>query len=146
MKKPELIQTMECKYAPEEWKRQSSNGCGTSGWKGWIVPDTLWGLNISEACNIHDWDYHYGQSMDDKEKADLNFLTNMLRLINAGWRIFRWLRTRRAYKYYKAVHYLGEKAFLANKQGINEFKLNQTDLKDEALAPFFNKVPMSVME
>ena len=49
-------------YKPESYKRAQAseidnvcNGCGSKGLGGWLVPDTLYGLSVTEACNIHDW-------------------------------------------------------------------------------------------
>jgi hypothetical protein len=100
------------------------NGCGTRGWKGKLVPETIWGLNISEACNIHDWMYHFGDitNLDvsnskvkylDKIRADNVFLANMYRAINNGtkWRWLRRLRRNRAKIYYNSVVKFGKEAF-----------------------------------
>ena len=108
---------------PDYWmasqaaRRAVVNGCGTSGWKGALVPDTCWGLSLTPACNIHDWMYHFGQNIEDKDKADRVFRNNMMRLIEAGtrWRWLARLRRRRAITYYLAVHYAGGPAFWANK-------------------------------
>lgn len=93
---------------------QVSNGAGPSG-KGWIVPDTLWGLSITEAANVHDWMYTYG---NDKIEADLVFLENMIRIIDDAteFRFLHWMRTSRALKYYLAVRYFGQGAFDAAKE------------------------------
>jgi len=101
---------------PEE-RSQVCNGCGTGGWKGALVPETMWGLNISEACQIHDWMYHEGITENDKVFADILFLRNILRLINAhgGW--LKVLRRYRAMTYYNAVAEAGSAAFWANKRG-----------------------------
>ena len=98
-----------------------SNGCGTAGWKGAIVPDTIYTIRITDACNIHDFEYHYGMTMHSKDVADNRFLLNMHRIINkkSKWSKFlNPLRKVRAQEYYLAVAHLGEKAFLANKEGI----------------------------
>ena len=29
-----------------------ANGCGTAGWKGAIVPETIYTIRITDACNI----------------------------------------------------------------------------------------------
>lgn len=107
-------------YAPDgyvraspEVRRKVVNGCGTSGWKGAVVPETLWGLNVSAACNIHDWMYAEGTTISDKGTADRTFLNNMLRIIDAAggpW-LLKTLRRRRAKTYYEAVHVFGGPAF-----------------------------------
>ena len=101
--------------ASEQQKALICNGCGTKGLGGWLVPDTLYGLNITEECNIHDWMYHEGETQEDKDHADLNFYHNILDKIEQGYRIFKWLRRMRAKKYYLAVKLWGDTAFWAGK-------------------------------
>lgn len=95
------------------------NGCGTKGWKGAIVPDTIWGLDITECCNIHDWMYHYGMTDADKFRADVVFLLNMLFKIESGSSLLKALRRYRAMSYYTAVADLGKVIFVEGKTGIN---------------------------
>jgi len=110
-------------YAPASFWQSSPteraeycNGCGTKGWKGDLVPETIWGVKITIACHIHDWMYQFGLSEKDKRKADMAFLNNMLRLIsnnehwsNNPW--FNWFRRYRAMTYYNAVRDFGGPAF-----------------------------------
>jgi len=105
-------------FEPDSYKQASEaeifavvNGCGSAKAKFDFVPDTIWGLRITEACFIHDWCYYIGKTEEDKEFADLMFLGNMLKLIQTGKRVLRPLRRRRALKYYEAVTILGDKAF-----------------------------------
>ena len=107
------------KLNPHE-KKKICNGCGTKGLGGILVPDTLYGLSIEEACNIHDYMYHIGHTIEDKEKADRVFLNNMLRIIESvkyPWYLkwFKWLRCQRAMKYYQAVRDFGGPAFWKGK-------------------------------
>ena len=102
---------------PKEEKDKICNGCGAQG-KFDFVPDTIYFLNISEVCSIHDYCYHVAMpSLSYKEEADRIFLNNMLRLIEAKtkWKWLRFLRRRRAYKYYLAVKYFGAPAFWVGK-------------------------------
>lgn len=100
-------------YAPASYwaltneERARYNGCGTSGWKGAVVPETMWGLNVTRACNIHDHMYAFGKSEADRQEADRVFLNNLLRIINAkgGW--LTWLRRYRATTYYNFVNKYG---------------------------------------
>ncbi len=97
------------------------NGCGTKGLGGLLVPDTLYGLDITEACNIHDWMYFEGKNIADKESADRTFLNNMLRIIDAGsFAPLRWLRRVRAMSYYSAVRDFGGPAFWSGKNKPEE--------------------------
>lgn len=99
------------------------NGCGTEGWKGKLIPDTIYGADIGPACGIHDYDYHYGYTLADKKIADKRFYRNLRRLVRRSshglWIVllpFKYLRCR---TYYLSVAKFGEKAFLADKQGVN---------------------------
>lgn len=98
-------------WALTEEDRGQYNGCGTSGWKGKIVPETMWGLNVTRACNIHDHMYKFGRSELDRQEADRVFLNNLLRIINAkgGW--LAWPRRYRAMTYYNFVNKYGSVHF-----------------------------------
>lgn len=102
---------------PPKTKEALCNGCGTKGIVGFVVPDTVWFLCITEACDIHDFMYAVGQTIEDKAQADQTFLTNMLRLIEYNTRFFvlKALRARRALKYYEAVRDFGGPAFWRSK-------------------------------
>ena len=115
-------------FAPETYKKLTAtalaavaNGCGAAGWKIDLVPDTLWGLGIRAACDIHDYMYHTGETIEDKNEADRVFLNNMLRLITAKtknkW--LRHLRRRRALLYYFAVKNFGGPAFWDGKNQLS---------------------------
>ena len=111
-------------FAPEQFWRLSpevreklTNGCGPGGWKIDPIPDTMYGLDVSLACNIHDFMYGVGLSLAEKEEADRVFLNNLLRLISraGGWRLLQSLRRRRAYTYYLFVSRFGGPAFWSGK-------------------------------
>ena len=55
----------------ETWeeKRKDCNGCGT-GWNKYLVPNTIYGLNIRIVCCIHDDDYERGGTEEDRHTAD----------------------------------------------------------------------------
>lgn len=107
--------------APPEVRAKVVNGCGTDGWKGQLVPETIWGLPVTAACNIHDWMYVAGVSIEDKATADRSLLNNMLRLIESagGFAPLRWLRRRGARKYYEAVSHFGGPAFWDSKNEVH---------------------------
>ena len=93
-------------------KKKVCNGCGSAKAKFDFVPDSIYGLKITPACNIHDWMYHKGKTIEDKQEADRVFLNNLLRLIEAqSNRLMKPLRRRRALKYYEAVVLMGGPAF-----------------------------------
>ena len=97
-----------------------SNGCGTSGWKGKLVPETMWGIRVTDACNVHDYDYHFGETLADKKRADKRFLKNLRTLVkrgSKGWnKIFLPFRLVRCKTYYIAVARGGERAFFEGKK------------------------------
>lgn len=122
-------------YAPREYwllnpieKDKLCNGCGSRGF-GWSIPDRMYGLKISEACNIHDFMYKTMRTGQDKEIADRTFLNNLLRIIEAKTksRLLKFLRGRRAYAYYLAVKVFGGPAFWAEKNLIETFKYVELD-------------------
>ena len=106
-------------YAPEGYtamdpdKRQALvNGCGT---RGFNVPDKFLGLRMTPACNIHDYMYTTGETIEDKKEADRVFLNNMLRIIRekGGW--FEKPRMAMAYFYFQMVRIFGGPAFWKDK-------------------------------
>lgn len=88
------------------------NGCG-AGINTSLVPDTLLGLNISKACNIHDYMYEQGIN---KKQADDIFLKNMISIINkeSNSLVLKSLRKAKAYIYYFAVKLFGSSFFGAS--------------------------------
>jgi hypothetical protein len=112
-------------YAPAEyWKLSQSalqeicNGCGPAeGWKQKYIPDHILWISIKEACDIHDYMYHIGQTNTDREEADRVFLNNMLRIVEAESRfwLLRLLRRRLALDYYCAVRDFGAPYFWEDK-------------------------------
>lgn len=94
------------------------NGCGAANSKFDFVPDTIYGLYIGAACKIHDWMYHEGRSIEDKEEADRVFFNNLLRIIlrsKKKWYRPKILMRRRAKSYYKLVKSFGGPAFWSGK-------------------------------
>ena len=117
---------------PKE-RSEMCNGCGVKikKWLPDFVPDTMWGLDIKDACDIHDVGYVVGKTPEDKDQADREFLHNLLRLIEMA-PSGRWLlvgsllgilRRRRALKYFEAVSFLGGPAFWHGKN----LQTNQPD-------------------
>lgn len=84
------------------------------------MPDTVYGLNISAACCIHDWMYAEGITQEDKDVADSVFLTNMMAIIEHAAkrslfaRCLAPFRRRRCLLYYEAVRAFGLNAFLSS--------------------------------
>lgn len=96
-------------FMPDDYK---GNGCG-SGWKEPLVPDSLGGIDISEACGIHDYDYEVGGNATDFEIANMHFLFNMLIIINRDdtWYTNEDTATKWAVRYYQAVVKYGKEYF-----------------------------------
>lgn len=68
------------KNLTEKQKKEICNGCGPEK-LGWFIPDTLLGLDCTEACNIHDVMYAFGESEKDRKYADDVFLANVKSLV-----------------------------------------------------------------
>jgi len=112
-------------YAPEEFhatseeeRREITGGCGPGGVGDWLISDTIWGLNIHSACEIHDWMYHFGTKKKHKKTADEVFRDNMIRLIAAHPTnsLLIKLRFKWARLYYKAVKNYGGPSFWDGKE------------------------------
>ena len=100
-------------FATPDQKADATGGCGPGGMGDLLVPDTLWGLSVRRSCQIHDWMYTFGETEDDKTRADLIFLNNMVREIKAAksWGLLENLRLHRAKIYYHAVSIFGGSSF-----------------------------------
>jgi len=107
-------------YAPSNfWKLSKeeigkiSNGCGSAKAAIDFVPDTIWGLRVTAACDIHDFSYWEGGTKDDKYVDDLFLFINILQIINAKtkWKIMKVLRFNRALKYFYCVDFYGTEAY-----------------------------------
>ena len=116
-------------FAPAEfWKltpdqrAEICNGCGPDGWLNLLVPDTILGLSISLACDIHDYMYVTGETIADKAAADRVFMNNLVRIITAKtkWSLLMWLRLKRARIYYETVHFFGGNWFWVGKNDPGE--------------------------
>jgi hypothetical protein len=89
----------------DDAKKELCNGCGPQGGifltiLSWGIPDHLFGLDISETCNIHD----YCRIIDMPQKeCDNLFLDNMGALIDAAGGILRSARHWAAFHYWLAV-------------------------------------------
>lgn len=103
-------------FAPEgfiratpEMRAEVCNGCGPEGWKHSFLSNYLLGLNISAACDIHDWMYEFGTTEAERDEADRIFRNNMLRMIAhaGGGILLQGLRRLKALHYYRLVHNYG---------------------------------------
>ena len=95
---------------------RKTNGCGRAGWEERAVPDTVYGLDISCACRVHDWmcgeaeersALHQDQDRLTEEEifADKIFAANLVGYIKGKtpFAPLCWLRLRRIFKYVDAV-------------------------------------------
>jgi hypothetical protein len=98
-------------HATDKQRAAVCNGMGPKGY-GWLVPDTMYGLDVGPAGDIHDYMYAFPNGASQLE-CDALFLDNMYAIIeqNGGWGWVRWLRRRRAQKYYAAVRAQGAKHY-----------------------------------
>lgn len=89
-----------------------------------FIPNTIWGLDITPASDIHDVEYSVpdkfntlSEALKHKKKADYNFYLNMEILIMKAnsWGWVESFRLNRAKVYYFALRKLGEGSFLAGK-------------------------------
>jgi hypothetical protein len=132
MSKVKLYAEQECwdfmESHPDEF---ASFGCGP-GWLGDIlVPDTMYFLNISMACKIHDWYYRfYPENTEEaRQLADSVFKNNLLRIVRAKTsnRFLLWLRERRCRTYYSMVRFSGGPAFYDERNEDEVFKEVDTE-------------------
>ena len=98
-----------------------ANGCGPKGgFFGFdLVPDDFLGLDVSEACNYHDCNYHFGKTSEDKLIADLLFLMHMVILNHFDEGESKYTKAARyniIMKYFTAVSMGGDDAFYKDKE------------------------------
>lgn len=102
--------------ASKDEKDAIFNGCGSGGSLNSLVPDSLLGLDIKDACRVHDWMYHHGKTKEQRKEADIVFLDNMKGLINKSKSSspLKFLRGGLAKIYYLGVRIFG--GFFFNKK------------------------------
>ena len=112
-KKYELFAPSEFWDLTDEEKAEVTNGCGAASAAIDFVPDTIYGLDISASCDIHDFSYNEGGLEEDKFIADLFLLINALQIIKqeSSNNFTKTLRYSRAIKYFYAVDFFGDDAF-----------------------------------
>lgn len=99
--------------ASEEERSMFTGGCGPGGAGDYLVPDTIWFLNIKLACQIHDWTYFVWNTDAGFALSNHLFQWNINEIIKqTGGNIFlQKLRGRRGRKYVWAVTKFGESSF-----------------------------------
>lgn len=100
------------KNHPDEFE---SYGCGPGGIGDYLVPDTVYGLSIRNACRIHDWGYRHSQdASEEARKAHDKILSyNSARIVKAKTQsqLLLKLRLRRVRTYYQMVRAFGGRAY-----------------------------------
>lgn len=93
-----------------------ANGCGPKHY-GHLVPDTVWGMSVRPACQIHDCEYHFGNTEQDRTDADERFGNNLALMVEhyTHNRFLKWLRLFRVETYVYQVKESGGKAFWEGK-------------------------------
>jgi hypothetical protein len=127
MKYRMIIPDSYCEATPED-RKATCNGMGPAG-RGWTVPDTMLGLSVTLAGDLHDWmcDGRDESILIDlpltHETAALAMLWNTVALIMAGegrglrGRIATRWRVARAAWYFVFVWWCGRKHFKAFSHG-----------------------------
>lgn len=57
------------------------NGCGPYKASG-LIPNSLFGADLSPACDIHDFTYSKAEAVESRGEADNLFLVNMSEIAN----------------------------------------------------------------
>ena len=108
---------------PDEF---ASYGCGPGGIGDFLVPDTVYGLSIRDACRVHDFGYRHslGNSEEDRAMHDRILKNNSLRIVDdhADWKWVKWLRYQRVEKYYLAVRAFGSRAYWSERNKPEEIQ------------------------
>ena len=106
--------------ASEQELLDTCNGCGAAG--SWFRPPSkMWGTDIEPACNIHDWMYSKGYTIEDKHQADETMQNNIDRLIDRDshkWYKPTILQHCRSRLYFLGVSWFGGSAYWKGKNGV----------------------------
>ena len=95
-----------------EQKSKIVNGAGAAGdWRGAFIPNTLWGLDCRQVFDLHDYAYYVGRTKEDKYRADISMLINLIKVINQKGGFLSAFRKYRAMTYYAFVYEFGDDAF-----------------------------------
>lgn len=70
------------RFGGDDGYAEGQDYCG-SGWTNGIVPDSLFGVDISYACFVHDQNYSENSTMD-RAVADLQFARDIFRILTAS--------------------------------------------------------------
>ena len=90
-----------------EQKEAICNGCGGKGVPD-LVPDCILGADVTEPCNMHDYEFHLGK---DFFGANRRFLHNLLAACQTDDIILFEARAKICFKYYEGVTCFGKHFF-----------------------------------
>lgn len=111
------------KEHPHAW---TTFACGPGDFGNYLVPDSILGVSVTEACRIHDWYYRFypGDTEEDRFMADRVLLNNMLRIIVCASKS-KWLLRARyyiAHLYFTSVRKYGAPAFFEERNDNTQYK------------------------
>ncbi len=88
-----------------------ANGCGAKG--GIKFPDTMYFVNVSAACCIHDIEWELAEHYQDLLDANERFDNNLKSITDAesSNNLMTWLRRSRISKYVSGVELVGTDAY-----------------------------------
>ena len=101
---------------------ENTNGCGAGNAKFDFVPDTIWGLDITPICNLHDDHFVFcGPHVAGFNEANKCFKNNLIAWNDAksNW-LMKYPRRLRIETYYKMVSNFGWSAFVDCKTLLNQ--------------------------
>ena len=106
--------------ATDKQRASVCNGCGAKN--GAKVPNTIWGISIKTACNIHDWMFNIGKTKGDYYFANIMFFWNMTAIVVNASNVFTLLiRMERVLTYFLGVmSSKGVKAYWVDKSVKDE--------------------------
>jgi len=100
------------KDATPKQRKVVCNGCCPGSWKWDCIPDYIWGVCITSACDIHDWRFHEGGWEDEFKIANNEFLQNIYYSLelNLNW-MLPFAKFRARFWYFRMVKKYGRKHF-----------------------------------
>lgn len=94
-------------------------GCGPGKIGDMLVPDYFFGKCMRLCCQVHDFEYEHGKTLQDKFDADCRLLHNFYIMIEddpVSW--LTQLRYNRAECYYEMVAAGGMRAYMRGKHNV----------------------------
>ena len=99
--------------APEGFDpSQIVGGCGPGKWGDRLIPNSILGVDISPACDIHDYCYLIGETEEGRTNADIELFANAFRILKQqSGRIPLFFRSVILGLYFMACVYGGQQAY-----------------------------------